>query len=138
MQCTIANRLDELPLLLDIAQAFAEANGMPRALALRVRLIVEELAGNAIRHGYRDGRAEFVALSLSHDGVLRCTLEDDGDPFDPLSDPRQPDRPMNPEERPVGGLGVHIVRTWADNVAYSHVNGHNRVSLTVRPSSGAT
>ena len=55
---------------------------------------------------------------------------DDGRPFDPLSDAPEPDLDAEVEDRPIGGLGTHFVKTFMDEVAYEHDGGYNRIVLT--------
>lgn len=104
---------------------------VPRPLALRTVLLLEELAGNAIRHGYPDGRRGHLALHLAWDGsAMQCELRDDGDAFDPLAAP-PPDRSLPATERPPGGFGLGLVRRLAADLAYRRDAGGNRIRFTV-------
>jgi anti-sigma regulatory factor (Ser/Thr protein kinase) len=62
------------------------------------------------------------------DGKLNLSLSDDGPAFDPLALPT-PDLDAPLEERPVGGLGVYLVREMMDDVSYSHRGGRNCLSM---------
>ena len=59
---------------------------------------------------------------------LRFELEDDARPFDPLS-ARIPDLETSADRRQIGGLGIHLVRTIMDRVAYRRVGDTNRLIL---------
>ena len=68
-------------------------------------------------------------MSLIHSGDhLDLVLVDDGDPFDPFTAP-VPDLAASIEERDIGGLGVHLVRTLATRFAYERADGRNVVTL---------
>ena len=62
------------------------------------------------------------------------TVTDDGHPFDPREVP-EPDIQLPVEERPVGGLGIHLLRKMSDRMEYGREGGRNRLCL--RKSLGA-
>lgn len=77
-------------------------------------LITQELVGNALRHGYPNGRAGVVTLRLTVDGAqCAISVEDDGDGFDPTS----PDF----RER----FGLWLVRSLAAQVRGEFILSHN-------------
>jgi anti-sigma regulatory factor (Ser/Thr protein kinase) len=134
---THGNTLAELEALLDSVEQYGETCGAPPALAPRLRLVIEELAGNAMRYGYADGRPGSVAVELDWDGsMLQGILEDDGDPFDPLVEAPPPALGVPVAERQVGGLGLHIVKKLTEGIAYARVAGRNRLSFRLRPRPG--
>ena len=55
-------------------------------------------------------------------------VDDDGAPFDPLQAP-EPDTSRPVEERPVGGLGILIVRRLMDEITYHRAGGRNRLTM---------
>ena len=99
-----------------------------------VSLAIEELVTNCIKYGYRDANGHTIDFLLSVDeGVLSLEVVDDGNPFNPLDAPR-PDLSLPPEKRPIGGLGLHLLRELADEMRYERRDGTNRLSLTKRMS----
>jgi serine/threonine-protein kinase RsbW len=70
------------------------------------------------------------------DPIVEMQIEDDGAPFNPLELPEPAvDSPL--DARPVGGLGVHLVRRLMDEVVYSRVGDRNRLIVRKRlPNSG--
>jgi len=122
--------------MLDRLEAFAEAAGLFPALASRLMLVCEELAANIAEHGAPAG-ASVIALALRQEGAaLHLTLEDDGPDFDPLSI-APPALGASLEDRAVGGLGLHFVRTLASDVRHTRLPGRNRLSLTIAPTGPA-
>lgn len=121
-----------------IAPASAQAEGWlqsyqpsPQALNL-VLLAIEELVTNCIEYGYGDADEHTIVIILSvEDRTLTITVIDDGRPFDPLAAP-PPDFSPEIEDRPVGGLGIHMLRRLADHIAYERRDGANRLTLTRR------
>ena len=99
------------------------------AAAYLATLALEELVTNSIKYGY-DDQAEHVIqveVELGPDGMT-MVVEDDGHPFNPLEQ-MEPDTNLPIEERPIGGLGLHLLRKLSDRMEYVWKNGRNRVTL---------
>lgn len=121
----IANRLAELDGLAARLRTYCLAAGMTEDDAAEVRLVIEEAVTNTIRHGYRDGNPHEIILRAAVDGGrLTLEIEDDGAAFDPLAR-TLPDLTLPVEEKPVGGLGILLVRTLMDSVEYQRVGNRN-------------
>jgi serine/threonine-protein kinase RsbW len=112
-------------------EAFAEQAGLPPDVAMHIDVVLDELVANAIAYGYPDGRDGTIRVRLDVDGDVTVVVEDDGNPFDPTTLP-PPDLESDLANRPVGGLGIHFVRTMMDEVAYARLDGRNRITLTKR------
>lgn len=128
----IQNDLAGLARLLERATAFLAGHGAAPGVAYKVELALEELVTNTIKYGYADGERHEIEATLVWDPprvVLR--LADDGRPFDPLAAP-PPDLDAPLEARPVGGLGLHLIRRMAEGVAYCRTGGRNRLELHFR------
>lgn len=85
---------------------------------------------NIVMHGSQPGltsRVE-VSIALAGDG-LTVSVEDNGPQFDPLTLP-SPDLNTSLAERPVGGLGVFLVRRVMDTVSYHRIGACNRLTMT--------
>jgi len=97
-----------------------------------VSLAIEELVTNCIKYGYKDSASHTIDFLLRVDGqILRLEVIDDGSPFNPLEAPR-PDLSLPPEQRPIGGLGLHLLRELADEMRYERRDGTNRLTLIKR------
>lgn len=93
-------------------------------------LVIEELVTNCIKYGYDDdapGHAIDIELKLST-RELTLTVTDDGRPFNPLELP-EPDFNLPVDRRPIGGLGLHLLRRMSDGMEYIRERGKNRVTL---------
>ncbi len=117
----------------EFVAAFATRHGIGDDDRARALIVVEELLTNLFKYGYQEctepGTAE-VALALD-EGRLTIELIDDGCAFDPFAAP-EPDfnRPL--EARPLGGLGLRIVRLLTEGAHYSRVNDRNVTRLRLR------
>jgi anti-sigma regulatory factor (Ser/Thr protein kinase) len=121
-------------------QSFVAAFAFEQGLAVddkaRILIVIEELFTNLSRYGYPsqsepEGVAE-VTLELEGN-QLTIEFGDDGQAFDPFVS-AAPDLDQPVETRPVGGLGLHIVRELADEAHYSRRNGRNIIRLSRRVS----
>ena len=116
------------------AETFCERHGFARDTALKVALIVEELLCNAIEHGYGGECDDAIRISLCAEGrELILLYEDDAPPFDPFAgdiDSEPNDAPL--ESRPVGGLGLRLVRGFPADARYAREDGRNRLRITLR------
>jgi anti-sigma regulatory factor (Ser/Thr protein kinase) len=97
-----------------------------------VLLAIEEVVINCIEYGYDDGDEHTIVIVLSiSDGNLNLDIIDDGHPFDPFTRPA-PDFSLDIQDRPIGGLGIYLLRKLADHISYERSNGTNRLTLTRR------
>ena len=90
---------------------------------------VDEVCSNLILHGYKDLEGGEIFISLRQlKNEIEVLVEDRGQPFNPADLP-DPDLSDDLDERPMGGLGVFMVKELVDKVSYERKNGTNRLSL---------
>ena len=106
-------------------------------MVFSVQLAVDEACSNTILYGYPDREAGTITIACTvDDDVVRVTITDDGVAFDPMTAP-PPLLDIPAEERPIGGLGIHFIRTVMDSVAYARRDDRNVLSMEKRrPASG--
>lgn len=126
---TVRNDRAGVPDALSSARAFLEAHGVPEFVVAAFELALDEILTNQINYGFRDGAAHEILVELRLEGdCVRVELRDDGVPFDPLS-VAAPDLDAGIEERQLGGLGMHFVRTLVDEASYRRDGGWNVLAL---------
>ncbi|MEW6218976.1 MAG: ATP-binding protein [Thermodesulfobacteriota bacterium] len=128
----LANRLSELSVLARQLEAFGRAGGLSRRLVLEINLALEELFTNIVSHGFTDQTEHFVHFDLTCDEervIIR--VEDDAPFFDPLA-ACSPDLCCSLEQRPVGGLGVHLIRCFMNGLVYERRGERNILMLEKR------
>jgi anti-sigma regulatory factor (Ser/Thr protein kinase) len=95
-------------------------------------LAIEELVTNCIKYGYDDSKDHTVDIVFVVEaGALTMEVIDDGNPFNPLEAP-SPNLSVAMEDRPIGGLGLHLLRELSDEMSYERRDGTNRLRLTKR------
>jgi anti-sigma regulatory factor (Ser/Thr protein kinase) len=118
------------PSLIDFVEDFAGLHDLPQIEQSRMLLLLEELFTNVVKYGRAgDEGAETIGVALAVSGrELTIEFSDDGPPFDPLlSATPDLDRPI--ADRPVGGLGLHILRSLVDHARYRREGGRNHLVL---------
>ena len=95
-------------------------------------LAVNEAVINILIHGYRDRPGEVTIELVRENSGLEVRLSDSAPAFDPTS---VPPPNMNPplEKRPAGGLGVHMMRSFVDELSYRRLpDGQNELIMVVK------
>jgi serine/threonine-protein kinase RsbW len=116
--------------------AFADRHALPAPVRRSVNVVLDELLTNTIVHGFAGGRGGEATVELElHPDRVSLTLIDDGPPFDPFG-VAAPDTRLGVEDRPSGGLGVHLVRGMMDEASYQRRGDRNVVILAKLLSGG--
>lgn len=129
----LKNQLSELHTLRRRLNDFLPAPALSERCRFQLHLILEEVFANIVTYAYcssDDGHIA-VTLKLEEDNALEVRIEDQGIAFNPLASP-PPDLSANPEDRPVGGLGIHLVKKFADTVRYQRCGRRNVLTLRKR------
>jgi anti-sigma regulatory factor (Ser/Thr protein kinase) len=134
---SLRNDIVDFVRLTEFATQFSREHQLPDEEHARLLIILDELFTNIVKYGYEstatNGNIE-VALSFQG-GRLTVEFVDDGRPFDPLKS-ASPDLDLPAEERPIGGVGIAIVRALVDEIGYRWDGNRNRLTLgrnVVRP-----
>ena len=125
-QDTALQQIDEA------VEGFGVEQDWPPPLLFQVRVVLEELAINVISYGFESGGNLFEVVLRSAPDRLVIECSDDSWPFNPLTDSPAPDVEAALEDRNVGGLGIHLVRTMMDEVEYERKDGKNCLTLVKR------
>lgn len=111
---------------------YATGARLPDAVRRDLLVVLDELLANVVMHGagaQPDGTVSVVVHSR-HDTV-DVVVTDNGPPFDPLAR-AAPDTALGVDDRPIGGLGIHLVQHLVDDARYVREDGHNILTLTKR------
>ena len=132
LRIDVENSDTGLTRLLDSVRQFADRHRLPDRIQHDIRLVLDEVVANVVRYGYVDRQPHQIVVDVAlGPGVLTVEVTDDGRPFDPLQR-AQPRTDQTIAERPIGGLGIHIVKQLMDDVEYSRRDGLNHLILRKR------
>lgn len=123
---TLRNDIADLPLLSEFVRKTVGEAGMDGA---SIELALEEAVTNVMQYAYPAGVQGSVEVSASIEPEsVRFTVADEGNPFDPTAAP-DPDVSLSAEDRPIGGLGIFLVRQIMDSVAYAREGNRNILTM---------
>jgi anti-sigma regulatory factor (Ser/Thr protein kinase) len=130
-------RIENFDRLMGWILGLLREKGFPEERIQEVELASEEALVNIIRHGFPGREPGDVAIRCTGepDDSVEIEFSDDGVPFDPTS-LAQPDLILPVEERPVGGLGVFLIRRLIDEVRYRREGGRNILTWMVHRQRG--
>ena len=113
--------LEDIPAIGDLVQSYCRLHRIPDRIAYHLRLALDELLTNTMSYGFsRDAREHLIDIRLQLSPPWLITeVEDNGPPFNPLEAPT-PDLHASVENRAIGGLGIHLVRSVIDHLDYRH------------------
>ena len=127
---------DEMPALVAFLEGALETSGCPPSISTKLMICLDEIASNVMKFS----GANSLTVRLEHDGAgaWQLTFIDDGTPWNPLTHD-DPDITLPADERPIGGLGLLMVKKMMDEVGYARENDTNvlRLRITVRAKTGS-
>ena len=132
LSIVLMNQRGELGRLGARVEEFGKNCGLAPNDTAVANLVLDELVSNVIKYAYDDTHEHQIRVTVEvQPHLLIISVEDDGKPFNPLHAP-EPNLDLPIEERPLGGLGVHIVKAIADAVDYRRDEDCNIVRVEKR------
>lgn len=126
---TLPNDVKAVPQLASFIEEVAEKHGADLSTVMNINLALEEAVVNVMNYAYPKGTSGEINVNASfNEGTLVFTLSDAGTPFDPTQS-KEPDLSLEAEDRPIGGLGIHLIRQLMDSIEYRRENGRNILTL---------
>jgi serine/threonine-protein kinase RsbW len=126
----IKNNLAELETLTEEIFNYYLQSGIDEGACYEIRLALEEAISNTIKYGYEDQQVHtiYVRAGFEDDRIL-LEIEDDANAFNPL-EAATPDLSLPLEKRPMGRLGIYLMRTVMDEIDYKREGTRNILRMT--------
>jgi sigma-B regulation protein RsbU (phosphoserine phosphatase) len=103
--------------------------GIDEMTLLGINLALEEAVVNVVNYAYPEGTVGDIEMEVNADEkAITFILRDHGKPFDPTA-AKEVDITLSAEERQIGGLGIHLIRNYMDEVKYDYCDGQNVLTL---------
>ena len=126
----IKNELEQLTRLYAFLDRQAGVYKLEELLSMQIKLALEEAVTNVILYAYPDKKDQDIRIDMSCENKrLTIVITDTGIAFNPL-ERQEPDLTLSLEERPIGGLGIFLVKQLMTEVTYSHSDGKNILTMT--------
>jgi serine/threonine-protein kinase RsbW len=121
---------DAIAAVTDQVMAFLEQQGVDARAAHHTGLVLSEILTNLATHGACRDRPAKIAVTIGPDKVTG-EIVDSGPPFDPRLAP-EPSLDVSLDERPIGGLGLFLVRKLTSSLEYARRNDENCMIFAIR------
>ncbi len=136
---TLPNDIETIPQLQTFVEELGEELHLDDSTVMNLNLALEEAVVNVMNYAYPpEIKGDVTIKAEANDVRLKFTICDSGTPFDPTAI-ADADTTLSTEERPIGGLGIFMVRQIMDSINYERVDGQNILSLRKKlPNDGVT
>ena len=126
----LSNNRPEIRNLRNRFDIFAKDNKIPKKAIHDVQLALDEIVTNTIEYGYEDNDKHLIDIKFTFNKEsLKITIIDDANPYNIL-DKENPDTSLSLEDKPIGGLGIYLVKHLMTNIDYDYRDGKNHILLT--------
>lgn len=128
-ELTLTNKIEEIGKLEPFIEQIGERLSLAPDLVFNLNLVLEEAVSNVINYAYphQEGKEINIQASLMNDNLI-FVITDSGVAFDPTLVP-EADITLSAEERPIGGLGIFIIKQIMNEVNYQRIDGKNVFTL---------
>ena len=127
---TLRNDIRQISLLPGFLEDVTQGMNPAPGILAQLNLALEEAVANVISYAYPEGTEGFVDIDARRDGNnLSLVISDSGSAFDPTARDAV-DISAGVDERPIGGLGIHLIREIMDTVSYERRDGRNILTIT--------
>jgi serine/threonine-protein kinase RsbW len=125
----LANDIAEISKLNQFIEEVGDEFSLAPDLVFNLTLVMEEAVVNVINYAYPKEEHQSIFLSAKlQDGSIVFVLTDTGKEFDPTMAP-EADITLSAEDRPIGGLGIFLIRQIMNQVKYERIEGKNVLTL---------
>lgn len=126
------NDINEVPLLAEWCDLIGEETGLAMDKVFQLNLAMEEAVVNVMNYAYPGQEGMPIHVTATDNGdTITLVIDDEGLEFDPTQ-AEDPDLTLSAEERPIGGLGIMLVRQFMSDVNYKRIDGHNVLTLVMK------
>lgn len=129
-ELTLQATLENIPAVTAFIDEQLEALNCPMKAQMQIDVAIDELFSNIARYAYVPGTGDVTVRldTQEQPKAVIITFIDSGTPFNPL-DAEAPDISLSAKDRPIGGLGIHLVRKTMDDMHYERADNQNVLSI---------
>lgn len=125
-EITIPATTEGVRTVTDFVDEILEGMDCPMKTQMQIDVAIDEIFSNIVNYAYGDATGDATITVDTHEGGVGVSIsfKDSGMPYNPL-EKEDPDVTLSAEERPVGGLGIFLVKKTMDDVEYEYKDGCN-------------
>tara|TARA_B100001750_G_scaffold15563_1_gene10897 strand:- start:2256 stop:2672 length:417 start_codon:yes stop_codon:yes gene_type:complete len=129
LSVSILNKHSEIQKIRKEFESFANENQMANDVRRNTQIALDEIISNTIEYGYEKYSGDKIKVNFLIDQTnLVIEIIDNAKIYNIL-ERNDPDISKSIEEKPIGGLGVHLVKSLMNEVKYDCINGKNHLTL---------
>jgi len=129
MHREFARSYDSLKEIYDFTESLLDAEGIDESVRYPVHFAMEELFTNMVKYNSENEQAISLDVEAASNAVTVTITDYDVEAFD-VSVAREVDTSSPLAERPVGGLGLHLIRHMVDSLDYHYADRQSRITFT--------
>lgn len=133
-EITVEAGIDKIRAVTDFVNDELRALGCSLHVRIQMDVAIDELFSNIVRHAYgmAPGPVTVRVASEGDPPSVVVTFIDRGIPYDPVSAEFVDTTHLSANDRPIGGLGVYMVKKSMDDMRYCYRDGQNILSICKR------
>ncbi|MDR2769474.1 MAG: ATP-binding protein [Puniceicoccales bacterium] len=127
----VSSKVCYLSSVIGFVEKICKQAGLSENSFIPIAIVIEEIFTNIVRHAYGEDVMGTIEVNCRINLDIRkveIVFVDDGKAYNPLEQ-KDPDITLPVAERPVGGLGILIVKKWVNGIRYAYKNGRNHLSI---------
>lgn len=129
LELEIINDLKEVSVVIAEFESFCLKRNVENSAVQKMNVVLDEIINNIINYGYPQEEERLISVKITiENSSMTLIITDDGVAFNPFSIDK-PDLSLSLEDRPIGGVGLHIVKNLMDSYAYERVSDRNIVEI---------
>ena len=129
-ELTVEARVENIPAVTDFVEAELDAVDCPLRARTQLNVAIDEIMANIAQYAYEPGTGPVTVRFVfeAETRTVTLTFLDNGLPYNPLQK-EDPDVALSAEERPIGGLGIFLVKKTMDKIDYAYKFGQNVLTI---------
>ena len=133
-EMTVEATMENIETVTDFVNQQLTEHGCTEKAMVQLDVAIDEVFGNIVRHAYgaETGTATVRVWMEEVSGIIHITFMDQGQPFNPLEKEMPDTTRLKARERPIGGLGLFMLKRTMDNMTYDYQDGKNILTIEKR------
>jgi len=126
----ITNQRDQVDTVRKFFDDYSKENKLTEKTVHDIQMALDELLTNIVNYGYEDSDEHKIDVRFGiNDDAVRVEIIDDSKPYNILEQ-ENPDISLSVEDKPIGGLGIFLIKKLMSNVDYYTKEGKNHLVMT--------